>query len=68
MKFWQFGNISGDIGRIFTAHAQTPVKIIIVTFHPFPQKPPLCGQICTKFGTGVWVADVITSDKFLAIG
>jgi len=26
MKFWQFGNISGDIGRIFTAHAQTSVK------------------------------------------
>jgi len=31
---------------------------IFVIFHSFPQKPPR-GWICTKFGTGVGVADTI---------
>jgi len=39
----------------------TFVKIVL--FHPLAQKPPR-GRICTKFGTAVGVADVITCNKF----
>ena len=43
----------------------TFVKIVL--FHPLAEKPPR-GRICTKFGTAVGVADVITCNKFLVIG
>ena len=37
----------------------------MVIFHLFHQKPPPRGRICTKSGTTLGVADVITCDKFL---
>jgi len=36
----------------------------MVIFHPFAQSPPWA--MCTKFGTAVGVADVITCDKFFS--
>jgi len=39
----------------------------LVIFHTFVQKTPPRGRICTKFGTGLGVIDVITYDNFLAI-
>ena len=46
------------------------INKIFVIFHPFAQKPPRppCWRICTKFGTAVGVANVITSNKFFVIG
>jgi len=38
-----------------------------VIFHPFAQKPPH-GRICTKYGTALGAANVITCNKFLVIG
>jgi len=36
-----------------------------VIFHPFTQKPPPRGRVCTKFGAAVGVADIITCNKFV---
>jgi len=38
----------------------------MVIFHAFAQK--LHGRICTEFGFWLTVAEIITCDKFLAIG
>ena len=39
---------------------------MFVIFHPFVQKPPW--TVCTKFGTAIWVAEIIVSDNVLVIG